>query len=129
MDNALGKRPTGVVVDPDGEDVEMSLSLCGYSTNDFVRSGIIWEIDVNIVSCSSQNPPVTVYDITLVATDESGTMTTMQVQVPDPYASSDEPIIDDGGTTVEEGLPAASMLATVTVALLGAAMTNRGREE
>lgn len=119
----------GKVLDPDGESVEMSLSLCGYSTNDFVRSGIVWEIDVNIVSCTSQNPPVTVYDITLVATDESGTLTTMQVQVPDPYASSDEPIIEDGGTTVEEGLPAVSMLATLSVALLGAAVANRGRDE
>jgi hypothetical protein len=107
----------------------MSLSLCGRSTNDFVRSGIVWEIDVNIVSCSSQNPPVTVYDITLVATDESGTMTTMQVQVPDPYANSDETIVDVSVQPVEEGLPAVSMLATLTVALLGAAMTNRGREE
>ena len=120
---------SGKVLDPDGENVEMSLSLCGRSTNDFVRSGIVWEIDVNIVSCSSQNPPVTVYDITLVATDESGTMTTMQVQVPDPYANSDEPIVPDERGPIEEGLPAVSMLATLTVALLGAAMTNRGREE
>ena len=119
----------GKVLYPDGESVVMSLSLCGYSTNDFVRAGVAWEIDVNIVSCSSQNPPVTIYDITLVATDDSGTIATMQVQVPDPYASTEEPVIDDGEVTVEEGLPAVSMLATLSVALLGAAVVNNRKKQ
>ena len=119
----------GKVLDPDGETVEMSLSLCGYTTNDFVRSGPAWEIDVNIVSCSSQNPPVTVYDITLVATDESGTMTTLQVMVPDPYAASDDDPVTEPGVVEEEGLPAASLMATLAVALLGAAVVSRGKDE
>ena len=119
----------GKVSDPDGESVEMGLSLCGYSTNDFVRSGILWEIDVNIVSCASQNPPVTVYDITLVATDESGTMTTLQVQVPDPYANNADPVDQDDDVTVEDSLPAVSMLATLCVTLLGAAVVQRGRND
>ena len=119
----------GKVLDPDGESVEMALSLCGYSTNDFIRSGVVWEIDVNIVSCSSQNPPVTIYDITLIATDDSGTIATMRVQVPDPYASTEEPVIDDPTVSVEEGLPAVSMLATLSVALLGAAMVNNRKKQ
>ena len=118
----------GKVLDPDGEAVSMSLSLCGYSTNDFVRSGVIWEIDVNIVSCSSQNPPVTTYDITLVATDDSGTMTTMQVLVPDPYANSQDPGVDEP-ITVEESVPAASMLATLSITLLGAAVVNQRKKQ
>tara|TARA_B110000046_G_C12883809_1_gene351323 strand:- start:375 stop:896 length:522 start_codon:yes stop_codon:yes gene_type:complete len=119
----------GKVLDPDGEGVEMALSLCGYSTNDFVRSGVVWEIDVNIVSCSSQNPPVTIYDITLIATDDSGTIATMQVQVPDPYASTEEPVNDEDEVTVEEGLPAVSLLATLSVALLGAAVVNNRKKQ
>ncbi|MFB1004872.1 MAG: hypothetical protein QMC59_00130 [Candidatus Poseidoniaceae archaeon] len=119
----------GKVLDADGESVQMSLTLCGYSTNDFVRSGIVWEIDVNIVSCSSQNPPVTIYDITLVATDESGIMTTMQVQVPDPYASSNDPIVDDSLPVAEESMPALSTLATLTVTLLGVIVANRAKKE
>jgi phosphoribosylformylglycinamidine (FGAM) synthase PurS component len=118
----------GKVLDPDGEAVSMSLTLCGYSTNDFVRSGVIWEIDVNIVSCSSQNPPVTTYDITLVATDDSGTMTTMQVLVPDPYANSQDPGVDSP-ITVEESVPAASMLATLSITLLGAAVVNQRKKQ
>ena len=119
----------GKVLDPDGESVEMSLSLCGYTTNDFVRAGTIWEIDVNIVSCSSQNPPVTVYDITLTATDESGTMTTMQVSVPDPYASGGDDAVTEPEENSEEAVPAASMMATLAVALLGAAVVSRRKDQ
>jgi hypothetical protein len=119
----------GKVLDPDGESVEMSLSLCGYTTNDFVRAGTIWEIDVNIVSCSSQNPPVTVYDITLTATDESGTMTTMQVSVPDPYASGGDDAVIEPDDNSQEAVPAASMMATLAVALLGAAVVGRRKDQ
>ena len=119
----------GKVLDPDGESVEMSLSLCGYTTNDFVRAGTLWEIDVNIVSCSSQNPPVTVYDITLTATDESGTMTTMQVSVPDPYASGGDDAVTEPEENSEEAVPAASMMATLAVALLGAAVVSRRKDQ
>jgi hypothetical protein len=121
----------GDVLDPDGEDVSLSLRLCGYTTNDFLRAGSAWEIDVNIVSCSSQNPPVTAYDIVLTATDESGTMTTLSVYVPDPYANNDgDNNGDDSTITVEEeGLPAISMMATLSIVLLGAAFAGRARKE
>lgn len=119
----------GKVLDPDGESVDMSLSLCGYTTNDFVRSGPIWEIDVNIVSCSSQNPPVTVYDIVLTATDESGTMTTMQVSVPDPYAAGEDDAIIEPDNDSEESVPAASLMATLAIALVGAAVVSRRKDQ
>ncbi len=122
----------GQVLDPDGETVTMSLSLCGYSTNNFDRVGSSWEIDVNIVSCSSQNPPVTTYDITLSATDESGTVSTFSVFVPDPYAAntvddSDDSSGSSGGES--EGMPGVSMLATLSIALLGAAVVSRKQRE
>ena len=121
----------GDVLDPDGEDVSLSLRLCGYTTNDFLRVGSGWEIDVNIVSCSSQNPPVTVYDIVLTATDESGTMTTLGVYVPDPYANNvDDNTEDDTSLEMkEEGLPAVSMMATLSIVFLGAAFAGRARKE
>ena len=130
--NGLTFTLQGDVLDPDGEEVTLSLSLCGYETNDFLRdvSGG-WEIDVNIVSCSLQNPPVTAYDIVLTATDESGTSTTLAVYVPDPYGSDSSG--NNGNETpvviVEKGLPAISMMATLSVALLGAAFAGRARKE
>jgi len=121
----------GEVLDPDGEEVSLSLRLCGYTTNNFLRAGSSWEIDVNIVSCSSQNPPVTSYDIVLTATDESGTMTTLSVYVPDPYANNNDNNNgeDDSISTEEEGLPAISMIATLSIVLLGAAFAGRARKE
>jgi hypothetical protein len=121
----------GDVLDPDGEEVSLSLRLCGYTTNNFFRVGSAWEVDVNIVSCSSQNPPVTAYDIVLTATDESGTITTLAVYVPDPYANNNgDTSSDDSSITVEEeGLPAISMMATLSIVLLGAAFAGRARKE
>jgi len=129
--NGLTFTLKGDVLDPDGEDVTLSLLLCGYSTNDFLRDGSGWEINVNIVSCSSQNPPVTAYDIVLTATDESGTMTTYTVFVPDPYASNDDTSNTDnsGEDSEEEGLPALSMMATLSITMLGAAFAGRQRRD
>jgi hypothetical protein len=83
------------------------------------------------VSCSSQNPPVTAYDIVLTATDESGTMTTYTVFVPDPYASNDDTSNTDnsGEDSEEEGLPALSMMATLSITMLGAAFAGRQRRD
>ena len=121
----------GDVLDPDGEEVALSLSLCGYPTNDFSREGSGWEIDVPIVSCSAQTPPVTVYDVILTATDESGTMTTLSVFVPNPYSNDNTDNNEDPQIVkeTEEGLPAVSLLATLSITLLGAAFAGRGRRD
>ena len=128
--NGLKFSLQGDVLDPDGEEVTLSLQLCGYTTNDFLRVGSGWEIDVNIVTCSAQNPPVTSYDIVLTATDESGTVTTFSVFVPDPYSDDSG---DESGDNVqvveEEGLPALSLMATLSITLLGAAFASRTRRD
>lgn len=121
----------GEVLDPDGEEVTLSLRICGSETNDFLRVGSSWEIDVNIVSCSLQTSPVTAYEIVLTATDESGLITTLSVYVPDPYAN-DNSDNNDGETPIvgeEESLSAISMMATLSITLLGAAFAGRARKE
>ncbi|MBT5843413.1 MAG: hypothetical protein HOH79_00335, partial [Euryarchaeota archaeon] len=129
--NGLTFTLQGDVLDPDGEEVTLSLELCGYTTNDFLRVGSGWDIDVHIVSCSSQTPPVTVYDVILTATDESGTMTTLAVFVPNPYSNDNTDNNDDTQIieTTEEGLPAISLMATLSITLLGAAFAGRGRRD
>ena len=79
--------------------------------------------------CCSK-PPVTSYNIVLTATDESGTVTTMSVFVPnqdadDGNANSDDTIL----VAEEEGLPALSLMATLSVTLLGAAFASRTRRD
>ena len=79
----------------------------------------------------SQTPPVTVYDVILTATDESGTMTTLSVFVPNPYSNDNTDNNEDPQIVkeTEEGLPAVSLLATLSITLLGAAFAGRGRRD
>ena len=73
---------------------------------------------------------MTSYDIVLTATDESGTVTTFSVFVPDPYSDDSG---DESGDNVqvveEEGLPALSLMATLSITLLGAAFASRTRRD
>jgi len=128
--NGLTFSLQGDVLDPDGEDVTLSLRLCGYTTNDFLRVGSGWEIDVNIVTCAAQNPPVTSYDILLTATDESGSITTLSVYVPSQDSNDGSSDNSDNVQVIEEeGLPAISMVATLSITLLGAAFASRTRRD
>ena len=120
----------GTVSDPDGENVAMTLELCGASATDFTQVGINWEIDVSIATCVMQE--ITVYDVTITATDESNIASTLEVNVADPNAQS---ITDDNSNSEDDTssdgnslLPSISMLATISMALAGAALTRRDEE-
>ena len=69
--------------------------------------------------------------MTITATDESGSVTTISVFVPDPYATTDNTQITDSDSNeiTEEGLPSVSMLSTLTVTLLGAVLVGRQRKD
>jgi hypothetical protein len=122
----LGNKFTlkGNVIDPDGEEVTMSLAICGSSATDFSRVGTNWEIDVSIASCGQQ---ITGYDVIISATDESGAIATLSVFVPDIYAEDDggDGTIADDKTSKEGGLPSLSMLSTLIITLLAMAFWQR----
>ena len=124
-DSGLKFTLKGIVIDPDGEDVTMRLSICGGSATDFIREGTDWEIDVSIASCFSQG--ITEYDVTISATDESGVIGTLSVFVPDPYAedNNDGGTVADDKTSEEGGLPSLSMLSTLIITLLAMAYWQR----
>jgi hypothetical protein len=123
-DSGLKFTLKGIVIDPDGEEVTLLLSLCGGSTTDFTQVGTNWEIDVSIASCMQQG--ITEYDVIISATDESGVIGTLSVFVPDPYAEDNgDTIIDDGKPSEEGGLPSLSMLSTLIITLLAMAFWQR----
>jgi hypothetical protein len=123
-DSGLKFTLKGIVIDPDGEEVTLLLSLCSGSTTDFTQVGTNWEIDVSIASCMSQG--ITEYDVIISATDESGVIGTLSVFVPDPYAEDDSgTVIVDGGPSEEGGLPSLSMLSTLIITLLAMAFWQR----
>ena len=120
----------GEVIDPDGEAVTLSLALCGSQASDFTKVGKNWEIDVSIATCVQQG--ITDYDVTISATDESGVISTLSVMVKDPYANDDDSqstTDSDNGDSESSGLPGVSLMATLTVTLLGAAFALRKQEE
>ncbi len=120
----------GEVIDPDGEAVTLSLALCGSQASDFTKVGKNWEIDVSIATCVQQG--ITDYDVTISATDESGVISTLSVMVKDPYANDDDSQStndSDNGDSESSGLPGVSLMATLTVTLLGAAFALRKQEE
>tara|TARA_Y100000589_G_scaffold193730_1_gene183303 strand:+ start:3557 stop:5533 length:1977 start_codon:yes stop_codon:yes gene_type:complete len=121
----------GTVSDPDGESVAMTLQLCGSTATDFTNVGINWEIDVSIATCVLQE--ITTYDVVVTATDESGVESTLEVNVEDPNAQSDSNSgsNSNSGSEEDEGsaLPGVSMLATICVTLLGAAMLRRKEDQ
>ena len=118
----------GEVIDPDGETVSLSLTLCGSQASDFTKVGKNWEIDVSIATCVQQG--ITDYDVTISATDESGVVSSLSVMVSDPYANNDDSQSEDSddGEAESSGLPSVSFMATLTVTLLGAAFARRKQE-
>ena len=67
----------GTVSDPDGEFVSLELELCGSTTDQFVRNGIIWEIEASIAICFIQD--IYTYDVIITATDQSGGISSLMV--------------------------------------------------
>ena len=123
-DSGLKFTLKGIVIDPDGEEVTLMLSLCSGSTTDFTQVGTNWEIDVSIASCMSQG--ITEYDVIISATDESGVIGTLSVFITDPYAEDDgDTVIVDGEPSEEGGLPSLSMLSTLIITLLAMAFWQR----
>ena len=119
----------GDVLDPDGVAVTFGLSLCGSQATDFTKVGKNWEIDVSIATCVQQG--ITEYDVIISATDESGIVSTLNVLIKDQYANDDTSggSSDDSGDDSESsGLPNVSLLATLSVTLLGAAFARRKLE-
>lgn len=122
-DSGLKFTLKGIVIDPDGEEVTLMLSLCGGSTTDFTQVGNNWEIDVSVASCGQTT---TGYDVIISATDESGVIGTLSVFIPDIYADDNvDIIIDDVKPSEEGGLPSLSMLSTLIITLLAMAFWQR----
>ena len=75
---------------------------------------------------------ITTYDVIITATDESNIASTLDVNVVDPNVQS---IIDDNSNSEDDTssdanslLPSISMIATISVALAGAALIRRDEE-
>jgi hypothetical protein len=76
-DTGLQFTLSGTVSDPDGEDVALTLDLCGSQTNNFNILGFGWEVEASITTCLSQD--IKNYYPTITAEDESGMVTILVI--------------------------------------------------
>jgi hypothetical protein len=122
---------TGNVIDPDGQDVTLTLVICDGQTTNFDRQNLAWEIQVSIANCI-QNDVQSPYTVDVKATDESGDTTTLTIQVVDPNAGT----VDNNGnenTESDDGessgiLPAPGLIATLLIGLVAAGWVS-GRKD
>jgi hypothetical protein len=122
---------TGNVIDPDGQDVTLTLVICDGQTTNFDRQNLAWEIQVSIANCI-QNDVQSPYTVDVKATDESGDTTTFTIQVVDPNAGA----VDNNGnedTESDDGessgiLPAPGLIATLLIGLVAAGWVS-GRKD
>ncbi|MGB1365236.1 MAG: hypothetical protein ACPH9F_06080 [Candidatus Poseidoniaceae archaeon] len=119
----------GNVIDPDGQDVTMTLSICNGQTSNFNRDNLAWEIQVSIANCI-QNNVESPYNVVIVATDASGATATLTIDVVDPNAGGSD-TTGVGTTDSEESsggiLPAPGLFATLIVGLVAAGWVSSRR--
>ena len=120
----------GNVIDPDGQEVSMMLSICNGQTSNFNRDNLAWEIQVSIANCI-QNNVESPYSVLIVATDESGATTSLTIDVVDPNAGGGD---SNDGTSSSDNeqdsagiLPAPGLFATLVVGLVAAGWVSSRR--
>lgn len=120
----------GNVIDPDGQDVSMTLSICNGQTSNFNRDNLAWEIQVSIANCI-QNNVESPYNVVIVATDASGATATLSIDVADPNVGGSD-TTGEGTTDSEESsggiLPAPGLFATLIVGLVAAGWVSSRRD-
>ncbi len=113
----------GNVIDPDGQEVTMTLSICNGQTSNFNRDNLAWEIQVSIANCI-QNNVESPYNVVIVATDASGATTSLSIDVIDPNAGGSDTTGGTSSSDSEEAsgsiLPAPGLIATLVVGLIAA---------
>ncbi len=113
----------GNVIDPDGQEVTMTLSICNGQTSNFNRDNLAWEIQVSIANCI-QNNIESPYNVVIVATDASGATTSLSIDVIDPNAGGSDATGGSSSSDSEDAsgsiLPAPGIIATLVVGLIAA---------
>ena len=112
---------SGTYLDPDGEDVTLSATICDKKTKNFITSGQAWEAEISTATCSGTASP---WIVNVTATDASGMTTSFDVEVTHPLDNTEAAIVVESVT--DEGLlPSLGMLATIVASLCVALLKKR----
>lgn len=116
----------GLVSDPDLETVTMQLTICGSDYQGFDISGINWNVEVSTAICMANG--LEDYDVVIKATDESGATTELVVGINPPVVEAPPVNPNESEDGAEQTVPAASMLATLSM-LAAAVLLGRKTDE
>ena len=115
---------SGTVFDADGDEVSITVEVCGYKTI-INPDGSTWSSDISIVGCDNQDE----YLISLTAIDDwdKSMMISVNVAAFDEDASSTPVSAPPSSSSEEGGLPAPGLLATLGIlAIAGVWISRRG---
>ena len=107
---------SGTVIDPEGQQVSMTWSLCGGTSSNFQIQGNSWETEVSTITCVQQG--IEEYEVVIKAEDDSGLLGSKTVVVSD---GSEEQIEEPQDLSVEEpqkGIPNVGIISTMLSVLL-----------
>jgi hypothetical protein len=112
---------SGTYLDPDGEDVTLTATICNQENKKFIIEGQLWEAEISTAVCSGTTPP---WIVNITATDASGMTMSFDVEVSYPIDNTDTAILVEPVT--DEGLlPSLGMLATIVASLCVALVKKR----
>ena len=113
---------SGTFYEPDGETVDFTIEVCGFSTTSVNQMGANWDATVSVAGCTSHDS----YTITVTVTDASGTQSETVVVASPPGGDVDA---DDGGggaiTSDDGGGIPAPGIAFAIIGLALAALARR----
>ena len=113
---------SGTFYEPDGETVDFTIEVCGFTTTSVNQMGANWDATVSVAGCTSHDS----YTITVTVTDASGTQSETVVVASSPGGDVDA---DDGGggaiTSDDGGGIPAPGIAFAIIGLALAALARR----
>ena len=122
---------SGMVIDPDGQDVTMKLSICGGETSAFNRVNLAWEIQVSVANCINygyESP----YTVVITAEDSMNKNASQTIQVYNPNTGTTDTNdgSSDSDSETESGsvVPAPGLSATLMIGLLAAGWVSSRRD-
>jgi hypothetical protein len=111
---------SGTFYEPDGQEVEFSIEVCGYSTSSVNQMGANWDATVSVAGCIFADLP---QEIKITVTDASGASSNKTVYAIPPGFDAGDSGGNGGSDSVVENTEDSSLPAPgIAFALIGIAL-------
>ena len=110
---------SGTFYEPDGESVQFSVEVCGFSTTSVNQMGANWDATVSVAGCTEHDS----YSIIITVTDSTGLVAQSVVNTLPPGGDSGDSSSGGGGAITSDdsgGLPAPGLAISLIVVAFAA---------